>query len=99
MVRRFSRLVNATDLRSYATLTENGELKLRLDRTVIASDRSRAMTPKLGGDGQLAIREANRRTLGLARIAKHLAFHPIEPVGCSEESITCGIAHDDTCSL
>jgi hypothetical protein len=50
----------------------------------------------LRGWRQLTIGNATRRLLGLARVAKQLAFQRIETMGGREETITAGIAHDDS---
>src|SRR5258705_2099547 len=50
----------------------------------------------LRGQRQAAVGEPSHRALGLAGIAKQLAFQPIETMGRSEEAIAVRIAHDDS---
>ena len=45
---------------------------------------------------EIAAGQTNRRALGFPRVAKQLAFQPIEPVGGGEEAIASGIPHDDS---
>src|SRR5258705_9661621 len=50
----------------------------------------------LRGQRQAAVGEPSRRALGLAGVAKQLAFQPIETMGRGEEAIAVRIAHDDS---
>src|SRR5713226_2988537 len=58
--------------------------------------RSSRWRKALRGWRQLTIGKATSRPLGLARVAKQLAFQRIEAVGSSKETIPAAIAHDDS---
>src|SRR6478735_7529237 len=58
--------------------------------------RSSRWREALRGWRQLTIDNATSRLLGLARVAKQLAFQRIEAKGGREETITAGLAHDDS---
>ena len=57
---------------------------------------SRTSEDALRHQPEIAAGELERCALGLPRIAKQPAFQRIEAVGGGEETITAGIAHDDS---